>query len=254
MSQRKFFVGGNWKMNGTKASVDSLVALLNAGTFPADKVDVIVAPTTLHLAHVLGSVRKEIQVSAQNSYKAASGAFTGEISPEMLKDLGIHWVILGHSERRNVFGESSELIAEKAAKALEVGLHVIYCVGEKLDERQAGKTMDVVTSQLQPALAKIKDWSKVVLAYEPVWAIGTGQVATPEQAQETNQQIRAWFAKSVSEDVAKSLRILYGGSVKGSNSEELARLPDIDGFLVGGASLDGADFLKIVNSVSAKSK
>jgi len=225
---------------------------LNDGKYPTEAVDVVVAPPALHLSYAISIIRKDIGVSAQNCYKAASGAFTGEISPEMIKDVGAEWVILGHSERRNVLGESSELVAEKVGKALEAGLSIILCCGEKLDERKDGKTLEVVISQLKPCLGKIKSWNKVVIAYEPVWAIGTGQVATPLQAQETQADIRKWLHGEVGAHVADAVRILYGGSVKGANSEELAAQPDIDGFLVGGASLDGPDFLKIINSAKVK--
>jgi len=247
---RKFFVGGNWKCNGTKASIQALVNDLNKGTFPSDRVEVVVAPTSLHLSFVSENLRKEIQVSAQNCFNEPKGAFTGEISAEMLKDFGLNWVILGHSERRDIFGESSELVGKKVGHALQVGLKVIACVGEHLEEREQGKTFEIISKQLQALLDHSKDWSNVVVAYEPVWAIGTGKTATAQQAQEIHVQIRKWLAQHLSQDVANSTRIIYGGSVNAKNCSELSAQEDIDGFLVGGASLISEDFLKIVNSYS----
>ena len=190
----------------------------------------------------------------------------GEISPQMIKDCGCNWVILGHSERRylflkidlpicywspiifrHVFGETDELIGGKVGFALESGLHILPCIGEKLEEREAGKTEEVCFAQLQAIADKVSDWSRVVLAYEPVWAIGTGKTATPEQAQEVHAALRKWLAEKVSAEVSENLRILYGGSVTAANCKELAACPDIDGFLVGGASLK-PDFVSIINA------
>merc|ERR1712098_580818 len=189
----------------------------------------------------------QVSVAAQNCYKANKGAFTGELAPAMILDCGAQWVILGHSERRNVFGETDELIGEKVGFALESGLKVIQCIGEKLEEREAGKTTEVCFRQLSAMLPHIKDWSRVVLAYEPVWAIGTGKTATPAQAQEVHAQLRQWLRDNVSADVAQSTRIIYGGSVTAGTAAELASQPDIDGFLVGGASLK-PDFVTICNA------
>lgn len=177
----------------------------------------------------------------------ASGAFTGEVSPAQLKDVGATWVILGHSERRQVFGESDELIAQKVVHALDQGLKVIACIGETLQEREAGQTEAVVFRQSKALTDVIKDWTNVVVAYEPVWAIGTGKTATPDQAQEVHGALRKWLADNVSADVASALRIQYGGSVTAANCKELASQPDIDGFLVGGASLK-PEFVQIVNA------
>eukprot|EP01126_Amoeba_proteus_P043927 TRINITY_DN4852_c0_g1_i10.p1 TRINITY_DN4852_c0_g1~~TRINITY_DN4852_c0_g1_i10.p1 ORF type:complete len:199 (+),score=41.09 TRINITY_DN4852_c0_g1_i10:13-609(+) len=185
------------------------------------------------------------------STQSTGGAFTGEISPSMIKDLGVNWVILGHSERRSIFGESIELIGTKTQTSLKSGLSVIFCCGEILEEREGGKTDHVVQAQLAPLVsAPSLDWTKIVIAYEPVWAIGTGRVATPQQAQETHASIRDFIAQKVSKEIADAVRIIYGGSVKPDNCVELAKQPDIDGFLVGGASLQPDSFLAIVNAKS----
>nr|AAH70129.1 TPI1 protein [Homo sapiens] len=175
---RKFFVGGNWKMNGRKQSLGELIGTLNAAKVPAD-TEVVCAPPTAYIDFARQKLDPKIAVAAQNCYKVTNGAFTGEISPGMIKDCGATWVVLGHSERRHVFGESDELIGQKVAHALAEGLGVIACIGEKLDEREAGITEKVVFEQTKVIADNVKDWSKVVLAYEPVWAIGTGKTATP---------------------------------------------------------------------------
>ena len=174
------------------------------------------------------------------------------LSPDMIKDLGLEWVILGHSERRIIFKESDEVIGKKISHAIATGLKVIACIGEQIEEREANQTEEVLSKQLKAAASSIKDWSKVVIAYEPVWAIGTGKTATPDIAQTTHNFIRNWLKQNVSEEVSNTTRILYGGSVKSSNSKELAALPDVDGFLVGGASLISQEFVDIINSVVAK--
>lgn len=198
--------------------------------------EVVVSPPALYLQLVRDSLRSGIDVAAQNVYDKPNGAFTGEISVSQLKDSNINWVILGHSERRTILKESDEVVASKTKYATENGVSVIWCCGESLEEREAGKTVDVVTKQLEALKAQINDWSKIVIAYEPIWAIGTGKVATTEQAQEVHKAIREWL-KSVSSKVADETRILYGGSVNEKNCGELGKQPDIDGFLVGGASL-----------------
>merc|ERR1712106_422764 len=247
MGARKFFVGGNWKMNGDKASIDEICSWLVAG--PLDpNTEVVVGVPGCYLQYVSDKVKGcQVSVSAQNCYKANKGAFTGELSPAMIQDCGVNWVILGHSERRNVFGETDQLIGEKVGFALQSGLKVIPCIGEKLEEREAGKTTEVCFAQLPAMLPPISDWSKVVLAYEPVWAIGTGKTASPEQAQEVHLAIRNWLAQNVSAEVAADTRILYGGSVTAANCRNLASCPDIDGSLVGGASLK-PEFVQIINA------
>jgi len=251
---RRFFVGGNWKLNGTKESNAKLVAELNAGSIPSDKVDVVIAPVALHLESVSKLIRPEIWVGAQNCFAESKGAFTGEISTDQIKDLGLNWVILGHSERRDIFHESDEFIGKKVAHALKTGLNVIACVGEHFEEREAGKTEEVIYRQLASIASQThgEDWKKVVIAYEPVWAIGTGKTATPEIAQEVHGQIRKWLKDTVSAQVSEATRIIYGGSVKAANANDLATQKDIDGFLVGGASLIAPEFLSIINSVHSK--
>ncbi|KAI4297718.1 hypothetical protein L6164_037593 [Bauhinia variegata] len=247
----KFFVGGNWKCNGTKDSISKLVSdLNNAKLEPV--VDVVVVPPFVYINHVKSLLNDRIEISAQNSWVGKGGAFTGEISVEQLKDLGVKWVILGHSERRHIIGENDEFIGKKAAYALSEGLGVIACIGELLEEREAGKTFDVIYQQLKAFADSVPSWDNIVIAYEPVWAIGTGKVATPQQAQEVHVAVRDWLKKNVSAEVASRTRIIYGGSVNGSNSADLAKQEDIDGFLVGGASLKGPEFAVIVNSVTSK--
>ncbi|KDP27586.1 hypothetical protein JCGZ_19591 [Jatropha curcas] len=246
-----FFVGGNWKCNGTKESITKLVSDLNDAKLEAD-VDVVVAPPFVYIDQVKSSLTDRIEISGQNSWVSKGGAFTGEISVEQLKDIGCKWVILGHSERRHIIGEKDEFIGKKAAYALSEGLGVIACIGELLEEREAGKTFDVCFQQLKAYADAVPSWDKIVIAYEPVWAIGTGKVATPQQAQEVHVALRDWLKKNVSEAVASKTRIIYGGSVNGGNCAELAKQEDIDGFLVGGASLKGPEFATIVNSVTSK--
>ncbi|KAJ7967205.1 Triosephosphate isomerase [Quillaja saponaria] len=247
----KFFVGGNWKCNGTTESISKLVSDLNSANLEPE-VDVVVAPPFVYLSQVKNSLTDRIEISGQNSWVGKGGAFTGEISVEQLKDLGSKWVILGHSERRHIIGEDDQFIGKKAAYAVGEGLGVIACIGEKLEEREAGKTFDVCYQQLKAFADAVPSWDNIVIAYEPVWAIGTGKVATPEQAQEVHVAIRDWLKKNISAEVASKTRIIYGGSANASNSAELAKQEDIDGFLVGGASLKGPDFATIVNSVTSK--
>eukprot|EP00240_Pyramimonas_obovata_P015479 CAMPEP_0118933886 /NCGR_PEP_ID=MMETSP1169-20130426/12837_1 /TAXON_ID=36882 /ORGANISM="Pyramimonas obovata, Strain CCMP722" /LENGTH=303 /DNA_ID=CAMNT_0006876713 /DNA_START=73 /DNA_END=984 /DNA_ORIENTATION=- len=245
----KFVVGGNWKCNGTIDSVKQLVSALNAGSITAD-VEVICAPPMVHVGLVCGTLESPFQVAVQNCWDGPGGAFTGEVSAEMIADAGIPWVIIGHSERRTLCGETSELVAKKVKYAIDHGLNVMACIGETLAEREAGRTMEVCYSQLAPIAAALteNDWSHVVIAYEPVWAIGTGKVATPAQAQDVHAGVRGWLNNNVSPAVASATRIQYGGSVNAGNCEELASQPDIDGFLVGGASLNGPDFITICNA------
>lgn len=247
----KFFVGGNWKCNGTKDSISQLVSDLNSAKLEAD-VDVVVGPPYVYIDQVKNTLTDRIEIAAQNSWIGKGGAFTGEISVEQLKDIGCKWVILGHSERRHVIGEDDQFIGKKAAYALGQNLGVIACIGELLQEREEGKTFDVCYRQMKAFADAVPSWDNVVVAYEPVWAIGTGKVASPQQAQEVHVAVRDWLSKNVSAEVASKTRIIYGGSVNGGNCAELAKQEDIDGFLVGGASLKGPEFATIINSVTAK--
>ena len=269
----RFIVGGNWKCNGTRESVKALVEALNKNVPNIEKnCDIYCCPTFLHLPYVKDNLNERFNVCAQNSwveadlvdpehhYDSTTGAFTGEISAEMLEDLQVPFVLLGHSERRTLLRDTDEIVGKKVAHARYHGLSVVVCVGETLEERENGTTFDVIFKQLKAVAKEIDDrehssWgSSVVIAYEPIWAIGTGKVATPEQVQEVHSKIRSWLAENVSEDVAKATRIQYGGSVNASNCADLAKLSDIDGFLVGGASLNGDDFAAICNASSVHYK
>lgn len=212
--------------------------------------EVCVSPVNLHLGLVKSMLAENVILAAQNCSAQGHGAFTGEVSADQLADFGIQWTILGHSERRTLYGDTNEILAKKLKYTLDKGLSVIFCIGEKLDERESNRTTEVLKEQLDAVKASVSDWSKVVIAYEPVWAIGTGKVASPEQAQEAHAFIRQWFRDSVSEDVAKSIRLIYGGSVTEQNCGELIMQADVDGFLVGGASLKPAfgDIVRIVNT------
>lgn len=244
---RTFFVGGNWKMNGSVEQYQSLIKHLTDAKLD-EKAEVVVAPPALYLLPAKELVaNSKLALSAQNAYFKPSGAFTGEISAAQLKDAGIPWVILGHSERRHIFGETDEVVAEKTKAALENGLKVILCIGETLEQREKNESINVVIHQLETATKDVSDWSNIVIAYEPVWAIGTGKVATEQQAQEVHAAIREWLNKKFGEQVSSSVRVIYGGSVAAKNSRQLAEQKDIDGFLVGGASLK-PEFVDIVNS------
>ncbi|KAH3960817.1 triosephosphate isomerase [Parastagonospora nodorum] len=246
---RQFFVGGNFKMNGTIKSIKEILGHLSQAKLDPN-TEVVVAPPALYLLLAREHLRPGLEVAAQNIFDKPSGAFTGEISADQLKDSGITWTILGHSERRTILNEDDAFVASKTKAALDCGLGVILCCGESLEQREANQTIEVVTKQLKAVADKVKDWSKIVVAYEPIWAIGTGKVATTEQAQEVHKAIREWLQKEVSAEAAEKTRILYGGSVSEKNCNELAKQPDIDGFLVGGASLKPA-FVDIINAKQA---
>jgi len=236
-------------MNGTLDSLSSLIIYFNDAHLDPN-TDVVIAPPSLYIIPLQEHLTCHIEVAAQNAYHEKAGAFTGEISIEQLHDAKIPWVILGHSERRTLFHETSHFVGLKVKAALNQGLSVILCVGESLEEREAGKTFEVVREQLDGVIKETgKDarWDKVVIAYEPVWAIGTGRVASPEQAEEVHRDIRKWLTEELGASVADSTRIIYGGSVSAKNSRELASKPDIDGFLVGGASLK-PEFVEVINS------
>jgi triosephosphate isomerase len=212
-------------------------------------VQCVVAPAFLHIPFVQQTLKNErFAIAAQNCI-AKSGAFTGEVSLDLLRDIGISWVILGHSERRQYYGETNDVVASKVDAAINAGFTVIACIGETLKEREDGRTATVVITQLATIAQKLRveSWAKVVVAYEPVWAIGTGKVATPEQAQEVHHIIRQWVASNVQAEVAARLQILYGGSVTAANAESLYSKADVNGFLVGGASLK-PEFVKIIEA------
>ncbi|QKX15935.1 triose-phosphate isomerase [Microbulbifer sp. YPW1] len=239
---RKTLVAANWKMHGTKAFAEQLLAELNSGLESGEcSAQVVICPPFPYLGSVADSIG-QAALGAQNLSEQASGAFTGEVSAEMLVDCGVRYVIVGHSERRSLYGESSELVAAKFAAAKAAGLTPILCVGESLEEREAGNTLQVVAEQIQAvsALDLPDTWQNAVVAYEPVWAIGTGKTASPEQAQEVHQFIRQQLGEAGAET-----QILYGGSVKAANAAELFAKADIDGALVGGASLKADEFIKI---------
>eukprot|EP00756_Hemistasia_phaeocysticola_P005891 Hpha_TRINITY_DN13556_c0_g1::TRINITY_DN13556_c0_g1_i1::g.111625::m.111625/K01803/TPI, tpiA; triosephosphate isomerase (TIM) len=249
----KPLVAGNWKSNGSKKLIADLSAEWNNAKI-SHEVDVFIAPSMVHQSLLKKSlIHPKFKTAAQNCTEK-NGAFTGEVSAAQLKDAGVPWVILGHSERRAIYGESDEVIAGKVAAALRENLLVCPCVGETLAEREAGTTMKVVLTQLQAVASRISEhqWESVAIAYEPVWAIGTGKVATPEQAQDVHAGIRQWLRDNVGSKVATSTRILYGGSVNPKNAGDLWAQRDINGFLVGGASLK-ADFVEVINA-TAKDK
>jgi triosephosphate isomerase len=248
---RRPLIAGNWKMNAGGQDACPLAEAVARAVKAADRVDVVVGPPFTALAavaHELDESKSKVTIAAQNMHAEASGAFTGEVAAGMLKDAGATWVILGHSERRQLFGETDASVAKKTAAALAAGLRPIVCVGETLEQREAGSTLEVVERQVVAFVAELgKEPGAGAVAYEPVWAIGTGKVARPEDAQEVHALIRALLAKE-SEDLGKATRILYGGSVKADNAEGLLGQPDVDGALVGGASLDPAGFAKIVDA------
>jgi len=248
-SKARFFVGGNWKCNGKRESLASLIRELNAGSIPAD-VEVVCAPPFVYLDQAKHMLDSRFAVAAQNCSSRGQGAFTGEVSADMLRDAGIPWVIVGHSERRRVVAnESNQEVAAKCRMALDAGLKVIACIGETLPERQSGSLWNVLDAQMSPLLTAVgRDWDRVVIAYEPVWAIGTGVVASPQQAQEVHAGLRRWLANKAGPQVADNTRIIYGGSVNAGNCGELGQQEDVDGFLVGGASLKSKDFLTICNA------
>jgi triosephosphate isomerase len=251
---RKPFIGGNWKMNtDSKSAVELAKGVVQKCGTMLDEVEICVCPPFVYLAAVknaLGS--SNIGLGAQDVYFEPKGAFTGEISCQMLKDIGCKDVIIGHSERRHVLGETDELINKKLLAAIEAGLLPIFCVGELLEERKAGKTAQVVKEQIQKGMASvtIEKAKAVTIAYEPVWAIGTGINAAPQQAQEVHLMIRQLVATLYNEDFAEQMRIQYGGSVKPDNASQIIAQADVDGFLVGGASLKADEFAAIVKAAA----
>lgn len=248
MANRKYLIAGNWKLNNGGAAGLALADDL-AKASKGVSAEVVVAPPFTALAAVASTLEgTHVEVAGQNLYPKDNGAFTGEVSAPMLIEAGAKWVILGHSERRQYFGETDESVKDKVVAAIAAGLKPIACIGETLPEREAGKTLEVCFRQLDAfAEVLLKNPGYGVIAYEPVWAIGTGKVASPAQAQEVHEAIRKRLA-ALSPELAEKTRILYGGSVKADNAKELLGCPDIDGALVGGASLDAAGFAKIAQA------
>jgi len=248
---RKLFIAGNWKMNKTIGEAVELVNGLRREVGDVEAVDIAVCPVAVCLAEVADAAGdSHIKVGAQNIYWEDAGAFTGEVSAPMIKDTGAVYVILGHSERRQFFGDTNETVNKKIKAALSQGLFPIVCIGESLEEREAGKTMDVIQKQSEGTFSGLtaEEMEKIAIAYEPIWAIGTGKTATAEQAQEVHAFIRGWLKERFGEDVANVIRIQYGGSVKAENTVELLSQPDIDGALVGGASLKAESFSGIIKN------
>jgi triosephosphate isomerase len=244
-------IAGNWKMNTTVGQAVELVKAMQSELDEISNVDKILCPPFVSLAAVGELVKgSSIKLGAQNMHFAEKGAFTGEISPLMIADL-CEYVIIGHSERRQYFNETGEIVNKKIEAALEVGLKPILCIGEKLEENEAGKTAEVVTEQLDSSLASIDNVNALIIAYEPIWAIGTGKAATSEQANQTILFIRQRISRLYDANASQGIRILYGGSVNAANTAEFMRQPEIDGALVGGASLKATEFLSIVEQTSA---
>ena len=249
---RRLFVAGNWKMNTTLSSAKALAGEL-AAAVPSDRaqIDVLVAPPYPYLLAVAEAIRgSAIQLGAQNAWHTPPGAYTGEVAVEMLKDAGCRQVILGHSERRHILEENDELINRKVKAVLEGGLDVILCVGELLAEREADQTEAVLNFQMDGGLADVpgESLSRITIAYEPVWAIGTGKTATPDQAEAAHVYLRGWLAERYSSEIAEQTRILYGGSVNPKNAADLLNQTNVDGALVGGASLKADQFLPIIEA------
>jgi len=251
-SGRRKIVGGNWKSNpGTIKAVEDLCKAFSECKYDGSKCEAVIFPTCLHGSKALECLSKcAFEVGVQNISKTGTGAFTGEVTADMGAELGYGWALVGHSERRTLYGETDADTAAKTAKALAAGLRVILCIGETLAEREAGQTDEVNKRQLAAVIPSVKDWDKVVIAYEPVWAIGTGKVATPEQAQDAHKAIRDYLRTAVSPEVADTMRIQYGGSSNPDNCAGLISKPDIDGFLVGGASLKPS-FTKMIETCAA---
>lgn len=254
---RRIMIAGNWKMFTSAAEAAALVKSLKVKVLNIHSVDMVVCPPFTNLSTVAELLKgSAIQLGAQNLYWEDQGAFTGEISAKMLLGIGCQFVIIGHSERRQFFGETEETVNRRLRKTLSAGLTPIFCVGETLAQRQAGTTEKIVETQMRGGLKDVDadDFKKVVIAYEPVWAIGTGVNATPQQAQEVHAFIRGLLAKIYSGVIAEQTRILYGGSVKSANASELLREADVDGALVGGASLEAESFAGIIKAGDELSK
>ncbi len=251
---RRYFIAGNWKMNLNRADSISLAGEIGKGLLDLPAVDVAICPPAVYLEAVgntLAGHDSPVALGAQDMYPPDSGAYTGELSGAMLQDIGCRYVILGHSERRHILGEDNQLVNQKLHAALRHDLLPIVCVGETIADRRSGKTGDVIEAQFDGSLAGLtaEQMAITTIAYEPVWAIGTGEVATPEQAQQVHADLRSMLEKSYNSEVASLVRIQYGGSVKPDNAAQLLSQPDIDGALVGGASLSAESFIGIIQQV-----
>jgi triosephosphate isomerase len=255
---RKPIIGGNWKMNlGTPKETNQILTKLIPLVKKIDKVDIVIAPPFTSLLSAIDIKKKSnIKIGAQNMYFEEKGAYTGEISPLFLKEIGVEYVILGHSERRNIFKESDELVNKKLKKALSIGLKPIVCIGEHLEERESGKTKEVIKNQLNQTFKNLtkEEMLNTVIAYEPIWAIGTGRNATPEQAEEIHVYIREQLSSTYDKNISNSIRIQYGGSITPQNAKELFEKENIDGGLVGGASLKIESFLEIIKAAERSLK
>ncbi|MBA3986899.1 MAG: triose-phosphate isomerase [Flavobacteriales bacterium] len=249
---RKKIIAANWKMYKDLAEANNFFTYFIQNLPVKPKAEILIAPSFTNLWHAFETTRDyTIEIIAQNIHEKENGAYTGEISAAMLKSIGINRAILGHSERREYFGETNTSLAEKINIALKNEMKVIFCIGEKLEERKEENHFNIIETQLKEGLFHINEnnWDSVVIAYEPVWAIGTGETASPEQAQEMHQFIRNTIAEKFGKGIAENVSILYGGSVKPENAKELFRQPDIDGALVGGASLEIESFNKIIQAI-----
>ena len=250
---RKTIIAGNWKMNKTASETKKFAEELKAILPKAKWCDVVVCVPAVNIPAAMKAFKDvRVSVGAQNVFYEKSGAYTGEVSADMLKDLGVKYVIIGHSERRQYFGETDFTVNKKVLAALEAGLHPIICVGESLEQRELGITKELIDLQVKTALAGVpaEKMRHVVIAYEPLWAIGTGKTATAEQANEVNEEIRTVIRKLYGARVARSVTILYGGSMNAKNAAELLAQPDVDGGLIGGASLKPEDFNIIINAAN----
>jgi len=246
----KKIVAGNWKMNNDLSETEILLNDLKKQVIPED-VTVMVAPSFTNLYKAFESTREHpIEVIAQNMHQSEKGAFTGEVSANMLKSVGVKTVIIGHSERRAFFNETDSLLAEKVNTALENKMQLIFCIGEELSDRESGDHFEIIHRQLENGLFHVSEdsWSQIMIAYEPVWAIGTGETASPKQAQEMHKYIRETVAKQYTKSIAREVSILYGGSVKPANAQEIFAKKDVDGGLIGGAALKAEDFMAIINA------
>ncbi|CRG94594.1 triosephosphate isomerase, putative [Plasmodium gallinaceum] len=244
---RKYFVAANWKCNGTQKSIKALIENFNKLNFDPNKIDVVIFPVSVHYEYTRKLLDKKFSMGIQNTSKYGNGSYTGEISAEIAKDMNVEYVIIGHFERRKYFFEKDEDVREKLQQCLKNNLKAVVCFGESLEEREQNKTIDVIKTQVKAFIDLIQNFDNVILAYEPLWAIGTGKTATPEQAQNVHKEIRNIVKENCGEKQSKQIRILYGGSVNTENCASLIKQEDIDGFLVGNASLKDT-FVDIIKS------